>query len=263
MTHYRFDNQIKKTKTSWNKIAVIVFCVIAVFFVIFFVLAPIIRNVIRGPQWLHLAATQSLSDSVSMMTPKRNLIAEIKSLQEKIAANDAQVIAMKLLQDENDVLRKEVSYIKSPSDIIMAGVIAKPSQSLYNSMIIDRGARDGIVVGQLVTTQGSIALGQIASVTDRTATITLFSGPQFNDNLIIKGQNITVPTTGRGGGNFEIHIPREIVVADGDLLTLPAHPDLAVGMIKSVTFDPRDPFQTVLARTPINLQELRFVEVVK
>jgi hypothetical protein len=63
--------------------------------------------------------------------------------------------------------------------------------------------------------------------------------------------------------DFEIHIPREIVVTDGDILGLPEYPSIAVGVVKSIIFDPRDPFQTVLARTPVNIQELNFVEVVK
>ena len=82
-------------------------------------------------------------------------------------------------------------------------------------------------------------------------------------DVVMKGQSITVPATGKGGGNFEIHIPREIAVTDGDILAFPESPNVAIGVIKSIIFDPRDPFQTVLARTPVNVQELRFVEVVK
>jgi cell shape-determining protein MreC len=80
---------------------------------------------------------------------------------------------------------------------------------------------------------------------------------------VIKYQNITVPAKGRGGGNFEIHIPREIEVSDGDILVFPYDPTIAVGIVKSIEFDPRDPFQKILARTPVNIQELRFVEVVE
>jgi hypothetical protein len=111
--------------------------------------------------------------------------------------------------------------------------------------------------------QGTIGLGVISSVSAKSATVQLFAGPQFDGDLVVRNQDITVPAKGKGSGNFEIHIPREIVVTDGDLLSLPEYPTLTVGLVKSISFDPRDPFQTVLARTPVNVQELRFVEVLQ
>jgi hypothetical protein len=74
---------------------------------------------------------------------------------------------------------------------------------------------------------------------------------------------ITVPVEGKGSGNFELHVPRDLDVRENDVMTLPGSPDFIFGVIKSVQFDERDPYQTVLARTPINVQELKFVRVIK
>jgi hypothetical protein len=68
---------------------------------------------------------------------------------------------------------------------------------------------------------------------------------------------------GKGSGNFELHIPRDLEVRDGDVMTLPGFSDFVLGLLKTVQFDERDPYQTVLARTPVNLQELKFVRIVK
>lgn len=263
MTRYRFDNIEKKKGISRGNIVAMVLVVVAGFFIIFFVIAPVIRDAARGPAWLRNATETTFHDQVSMLSPKSKLIAEINNLKSKLSETDAQAIELQILRDENIALRQELSYEKNPANVILAGVLAKPSESLYNSIIIDQGSNDGIFEGQLVTTQGTIGLGRISSVTPNTATVTLFSGPQFDGELIIQGQNITVPAHGKGGGNFEIHIPREIEVNDGDILVFPEHSNLAVGIVKSIQFDARDPFQTVLARTPVNVQQLRFVEVVK
>jgi rod shape-determining protein MreC len=263
MTHYHFDNQIQKKTLSRKRVFVTVFFVVAIVALTIFVISPIIRNLARGPEWLHNQVLETKDTVINQLTPKKVILAENTDLKNQIETYKAQLLELQMTRDENEKLRTELSYIKSPNDVIVAGVLAKPSESLYNSLVIDQGSRNGIVVGQLVVTQGNIGLGKVSSVSANTATVELFSGPQFDSNLVMKNQNITVPAKGKGAGNFEIHIPREIVVTDGDILGLPEYPNVAVGVVKSILFDPRDPFQTVLARTPVNIQELNFVEVVK
>ncbi len=263
MTHYHFDNQIQKKTFSRKKVVGVFLVVVTSIVLIIFVLAPIFRTIARGPEWFQSKTKEVVETSISSFTPKKIVLAQNAKLKESIQEYKAQLIELQILRDENAKLRTELSYVKNPSEVIVAGILAKPSQSLYNSLVIDRGERSGITVGQLVVTQGILGLGKISSVSADTATVELFSGPQFDSNLVMKNQNITVPAKGKGGGNFEIHIPREIVVTDGDILALPEHPSMAVGVVKSIIFDPRDPFQTVLARTPVNIQELNFVEVVK
>lgn len=263
MTHYHFDNQIQKKKISRKKLLGVIFGVVISAGVIIFGIASLVRTVARGPQWLYQEVQDYVADGVDMLTPKKKILQKNKELVLQIENYKAQVIELQMVRDENADLRTELSYIKDPQEVIFGRVLAKPSRSLYNSIIIDQGSRDGVLVGQIVVTQGFLGLGTVTSVDTTTATIALFSGPQFNDELVMKNQNITVPAKGKGGGNFEIHIPREIEVVDGDILALPQYPTIVAGVVKSIIFDPRDPFQTVLARTPVNIQELNFVEVLK
>ncbi len=263
MTHYHFDNQIQKKTHSRKKVLGVSFGVIVTIGVVIFGIAPVVRNFARGPEWLQVQVIETERAIITRLTPKADIIAQNTDLKNQIESYKAGLLELQIVRDENTKLRTELSYIKNPSDVVVARILAKPSQSLYNSLVIDQGSKDGVVLGQLVVTQGTIGLGKISSVSANTATVELFSGPQFDSNLVMNNQNITVPAKGKGGGNFEIHIPREIVVTDGDILGLPEHPSVAVGVVKSIIFDPRDPFQTVLARTPLNLQELNFVEVVK
>lgn len=263
MTHYHFDNQIQKKTYSRKKVLGVSFAVLVTIGVAVFGIAPLVRSLARGPQWLQVQTKNSIGAAVDSLTPKKDILVQNTELKNQIETYKAQLLELQTLRDENTKLRTELSYISNPNEVVVAGILAKPSQSLYNSLIIDQGSNNGITLGQLVVTQGTIGIGKISSVSKNTATVELFSGPQFDSNLVMKNQNITVPAKGKGGGNFEIHIPREIVVTDGDILALPEHPSMAIGVVKSITFDPRDPFQTVLARTPVNIQELNFVEVVK
>jgi len=263
MTRYHFDNQEKKKTYSRTKIAAIVLSVVVLVLIIIFVVAPVIKNIARGPEWLRNATNTAVQNGALSLASKKTLIAQINQLNAQVQSDQSQLLQLQMVQDENTALRTELSYLPNPSTVILAQVLAKPSQSLYNSLVIDRGSDNGVSVGQLVTAQGTIGLGTIASVTADTATVQLFSGPQFNGDLVMKDQNITVPAIGKGGGNFEIHIPQNITVNNGDILAFPSSPNIAVGVVESVIFDPRNPFQTVLATTPVNIQELGFVEVVK
>lgn len=263
MTHYHFDNQIHKKNISRKKIVGVSFLVVGLAILIIFGLTTIIQTLIRGPQWFRLQAQEVFSETVSMLTPKKIILKQNQQLKETLVTYQAQQIELEALRDENIKLRTELDYISNPQESIFAQVLAKPSQSLYNSLIIDRGSTAGIQVGQLVVTQGSIGLGTVARVAPYSATVMLFSGPQFNEDMVMRNQNITVPAKGKGGGNFEIHIPREIEVSDGDILGLPYYPNISIGVVKSIVFDQRDPFQKVLARTPVNIQELNYVQVIK
>ncbi len=263
MTRFHFDNQKKKSQVSRTRILVASGLTLIIIGVVVFVGAPLLRTLTSGPAWLARSAEITLENSVSMATPKKMLINENAALKAQIETYQAAQLELQRLQEENDQLRKELSYLPTPSATQTAQVIGKPNRSLFNTLVINMGSDQGIHVGQLVTVQHTLGIGTIASVSGRTATVELFGNPRFAGDVLLTTKGITVPAVGKGSGNFEIHIPREVAVADGDLLAFPQNPGIVIGVVKSIIFDARDPFQTVLARAPVNVQELRFVQVVK
>lgn len=263
MTPYRFANQEKKQKVSRTKIVVVTVFLTAIILLSVFVVSPFLQTLSRGPAWFAQSVESTAGDVVTMMTPKSVIIERNKSLENQVVSFEAQSIELQQLRNENDQLRKELSYLPVPAETVTVQIIGKPNQSLVNSLVIDAGTIQGIKVGQLVTVQNNLGIGTVVSVSPKTAVVELFGGPQFSGDVLLANKNITVPAVGKGSGNFEIHIPREVAVSDGDLLAFPGNPSVVIGVVKSIIFDPRDPFQTVLARAPVNVQELRFVEVVK
>lgn len=264
MTPYRFDNQKKRHIQVISKYVLIVVSSICIGVLVIFLGTFIVQKIMQGPAWISRTFNDQVATTINTFTPKSLLIKHINQLQIELDEKKSALIALQAVEYDYQQLRKAIGYESITTNTITARVTGKPGRSLFNTLVIDRGSRDGIEVGDLVVTEKTIALGQVASTTIGTATVTLFSGPQFQDLLTIAGQEgVTVPAEGVGSGNFEIHIPREIEVVEGGLLVLPENPLMVVGIIKSIKFDPRDPFQKILARTPVNIQELRFVEVVK
>ena len=66
---------------------------------------------------------------------------------------------------------------------------------------------------------------------------------------------------GRGGGNFEMVLPRDFTLTKDDKVVLPGISSYVVASVESTISDPRDPFMKALLVSPVNIQDLKFVEV--
>ena len=56
-------------------------------------------------------------------------------------------------------------------------------------------------------------------------------------------------------------LPRDITLQKGDLVTIPGINPYTLAVVETVISDPRDPFTKALLSSPVNVQELKFVEV--
>lgn len=182
-----------------------------------------------------------------------------------------------ILKDENarlyglileaDSLRKENEYFKKIlgreeiKNTILATVLVKPNKSLYDTLIIDIGSNQGVLPGNIVFANGEIEIGVISSVYKKSSIVTLYSSPKYKSSVIFPETNMTIDLEGTGGGGFYFIVPRDVVINEGTIFTslsLMPHPVAIVGKIVS---SQRDSFKKIIAHSPINIQELRFVEV--
>jgi len=56
-------------------------------------------------------------------------------------------------------------------------------------------------------------------------------------------------------------LPRDFVLEKGNEVVLPGITPYVLGIVQSILSDPRDSFQKALLVSPVNIQELKFVEV--
>ncbi len=201
--------------------------------------------------------------ATSNITTKADLIRENTKLTLENNQLRSDTVELQLLKTDNADLRTQMNYISNPSQYHTAQIITRPHQDFFDAIMIDAGTEAGITVGQQVVVGDSIIIGHIVAVFPRSARVDLYVGQSFTSEVRLKKSGINLPATGNGNGNISLRVPRDIVVADGDIITLPQYPNRALGIIKSITFDPRDPYQTVIARSPVNINELKFVQVIK
>jgi hypothetical protein len=56
-------------------------------------------------------------------------------------------------------------------------------------------------------------------------------------------------------------LPRDLVIEKGNEVVLPGINIRAVATVETIISDPRDSYQKALLKSPINIQELKFVQV--
>lgn len=254
------NNRIKRNESLINRTSIIRFFIVTILAIIWLVAA---QRIFMSMSAAKSVSGEILKQTISLTTPKTILIERQNALQQQNELLQQQLAGMQLVEDENSSLRKILDYPKLPHTVIAARVISKPSQSVYDRIMIDRGTRDGVALGDRIIAGENSFIATIDAVTETTAEGTMISGSFWKGDAVITRLGITVPVEGKGSGNFELHIPRDLEVRDGDVMTLPGFSDFIFGIIKTVQFDERDPYQTVLARTPVNVQELKFVRVIK
>ncbi len=191
-----------------------------------------------------------------------NLLHINEDLRSQLSDLNTKLLSLSILEQENKDLKKDWGRIED-SPTILASVLVKPPQSFYDTLILDVGQKDGIQIGARVAGSDNIILGVIDEVYDDTSRAKLFSSVDTETSVMINRNNINVNLIGMGGGNFEIKVPQEVDIAEGDVLILPGININIVSTVIAIESNPTNSFKRIFCKTPINIAELRFVSVAK
>lgn len=194
---------------------------------------------------------------------KKALVTENENLKNEKNELSARITNFEILQKENDLLKESLDRSKGKNDVVLSTILVKPFLSLFDNLILDIGEDKGLETGDLVLAYGNIPIGRIAEVYSKSSKVILFSSNQEKTTGIIAGKNIYMDLIGRGGGNFEMILPRDLVLEKGTEIFLPDINSYVLAKVVTIISDPRDSYQKAILVSPVNIQELKFVEVVK
>ena len=192
---------------------------------------------------------------------KESLVNENLKLKERLIESEMKLITLGVLENENSELKSLLGIRTEERRGIVASVLLRPPQVPYDIIIIDIGEDDGVKEGMLVGVYGDILLGFVEEVFNDTSRVRLYSRSGEKVNVFINNTNIFTTAVGSGGGNFEITIPRVDEVEVGSLVTTLGTEAFVLGIVEFIKADMADAFQRVLFRIPVNIQELKWVEV--
>ncbi len=192
----------------------------------------------------------------SISNENHNLIDEISSLR-------ATMTDYQILKDENNQLKELLGRIPTKNEFILGNILTKPNRSPYDTIIIDIGSNNGVRENDKVYADGNVPIGNINKVYVNSSLVTLFTNPGQKTEGFINNSNAGVLLTGRGGGNFEMIIPIELIAEKGTIIYLPGSTSEVLATIDEIISKPSDPFKKVLLSSPINVQNLKWVEIKK
>ena len=204
---------------------------------------------------------QKASAVSAFFRSKDSFVTENETLQRDLDAMSARLANYNSILDENIKLREILGRKKEGSNMILGAILSKPNRSPYDTLLIDVGEKHGVKVGDLVLASGAIPVGRIAEVFSKSSKVVLFSTWGESNQVVISGKDVFIDAVGRGGGNFEMILSRELTLEKGTEILLPGSDPRVLGVVESAISDPRDAFNKVLVLSPVNIQELKFVQV--
>lgn len=211
-------------------------------------------------------AGKNISDFTSGIFKVNTLKKEIEILTFENQELMGQIIAIFEIKKENEALREALGLgLEKEFNLILAQIISKDVSQ--DSVLIDRGLKDGIAEGMPVITGQKVLLGKIGQVYDRFSEVIFISNKESSfDAKVFKEEDEVfgiIKGTGRGGLYFDL-IPKNKEIVENDIIVTsvlggvyPA--GLLVGEIEKINRSDRDPFQAAEIRPIFNIKDLNYL----
>lgn len=215
-----------------------------------------VTHYVGYPFW---TVKQAITNNVTLQT-KKSLIEENRKLKSRVETLVINEISNDILREENISL-KEILGRSIYNNAILASVLVRPNSTLYDTFIIDIGGNNNVVNGDYVIINGDVVIGYVEETYSNTSLVKLFSSPGEETDIIIGEDNIATIAHGVGGGNFTVSLPRGVVVKVGDPIITPTIETQLFATVEEIISNPIDSFQTILFKNPVNISNIRFVQV--
>jgi rod shape-determining protein MreC len=271
---YLLDKK-EKRKKFFNIALGVVFLIILFYFRlgIFSGFSNVAQIIFRPILILGSSIGGKFENTISYFLSKNSLLKENENLKDQLNTEELRIANYNSLLKENESLKEILGRENKKSIVVLASIISKPNQSLYDTLVVDVGTTEGIKIGDIVFALGNIPIGRVDLVYENSARIILFSNAGEKTQAIVTGGDtrpndqtrpvgqVSLEIVGRGGGNFDVILPRDFILEKGDQVVMSGINPYLLAVAETVISDPRDPFIKFLLRSPVNIQELKFVEI--
>ncbi|WP_346302202.1 rod shape-determining protein MreC [Halomonas sp. BM-2019] len=215
-------------------------------------------------QWAVSLPSDILTWGSLALSDQRALLEENRRLREQILTLSHRVQRMASLTAENVRLRELLSAAEQNEvPFITAELLSLDPDPFTHQMVIDRGRRNGVYVGQPVMDASGL-VGQVTAVSAYSSRVLLVADAshalpvQVNRN----GLRFIVQGSGRYDALKVLHVPDTADIREGDLLVTSGlagrfPPGFPVARVAEVVHDPGQPFARVTATSVAQLQRSR------
>ncbi len=205
---------------------------------------------------------QGIGNFFDAFRSKQSLIRENTELKSKLVEVDILERGIRVLEDTQEDMLSLFGRTEE-REFVSAGVLAHPPRVPYDILVIDLGRRDGVSVGDKVSSPHGGALGLISELGERESKVLLYTSNGLETEAYLERDDLLLKLVGSGGGIFVSDLPRDAVVEVGDRIFLPGIYSELVAVVEEVHVEPTDPQKTIIASGVSNISSIRFVEVIK
>lgn len=205
-------------------------------------------------------ALDSLSNVASLQEQNAALSAQLAESQAALVAVQDQLARLELLEQIYDLGTDEESLGRTPANVI---------GSVDTALIIDKGKRDGVLVGQPVIDTNGYVVGTVKSASAGSATILPIVATREGLTVLIGSQTGTLVSRAFSSElalemDLDVYDAREPVLAGDRVLTSAASTDYPAGLPVGEVIEDASPESTSLTTTVrpfVDPDALRFVVV--
>lgn len=168
------------------------------------------------------------------------------------------------LQIQLEALRRQVAQvgaIDNASESIVAGVLARPPASPYDTLIVNAGSDAGVTEKMTAFGADAAPIGVVSEVAPRYSRITLLSSPDMVTQAWLGSAHTPVQLVGEGGSAFSVNIPRTVSTRIGDLILLPGPGAIPVGQVVRIDDDPALPVMVLRVQPVQNVFSITWVGI--
>ena len=241
-------------------------CIFVLLAILGFIFPNFSRNfftTISRPVWAVGDMTKSGFGNVyNFFSLQKNLVAENKNLEDEVNTLNLKVIDYDTVTKENADLKSLLGRSVS-SNSVVSRVLSEPPESPYDTLVIDVGSGDGIVLGDQVYISDSIIIGQVTSVTPHTSLVEMFSTGDKKTESVLERTGAMYELSGRGGANYSVDVPKDADVLWGDTFTIPGLSASVLGSVYYIDTNSQSAFKTIFIRIPGNVFQTKWVFVQK
>lgn len=188
--------------------------------------------------------------------------ARLAALNEKLTsenaalANENQVLVQRIA-NQGALLGAPVAQKVIPG--ILAGVVARPPTSPYDTLVLAAGGEDGVRLGMEAFGENNVPVGIVSSVLDTFSQVTLFSTPGMLIDGWVGHAGTALTLHGAGAGALQASVARSADIAVGDIVFVPGPGQLPIGSVVRIDSDPRSPGVTLRIKPASNIFSLSWV----
>ncbi|MBI4778946.1 rod shape-determining protein MreC [Candidatus Falkowbacteria bacterium] len=212
---------------------------------------------------------------------EQDLAAELKQAEEKINSLTAENIKLRFLEEENSTLRKHLNFLnKDNPRYLMANIISRGELTGGNSeenqsVVIDKGSKDGLFPGLAVvssraygTSSEGVIIGKIAGIKEHIAEVYLTTNKNSKIAASIFGENKTSGiVSGELGLTIKMNfIPQTENIKTGDIVATSGLEQniprgLIIGRVSEVNKENNEVWQTATIEPSVDLDILSIVSI--